>query len=68
MELSTEISGKGLLHSYQQASFLMTHQTNHRTHMFLSYKMDSYMYHESDYEINSVPLNILTNFKNATLG
>ena len=29
-----EISGKGLLHFYQQASFLIGNQTNHRTNIF----------------------------------
>ena len=31
---SMEISGKGLLHSYQQASSLIGNQTNQRTNMF----------------------------------
>ena len=31
MECSSEISGNGYLHSYQQASSLMGHKTNHRT-------------------------------------
>ena len=43
-----EMSGKGLLNSYQQASSLMGHQTNHRINMFLSYKTNSH--HESDYK------------------
>ena len=34
---SMEISGKGLVHFYQQASSLMGNQTNHRTNMFLPY-------------------------------
>ena len=32
---SMEISGKGLLHFYQQASSLIDNQTNQRTDMFL---------------------------------
>ena len=31
---SMEISGRGLLHFYQQASSLIGNQTNHRTNMF----------------------------------
>ena len=34
---SMEISGKGLLHFYQQASSLIGNHTNHRTNMFLLY-------------------------------
>ena len=62
-----EISGKGFLHFYQQASSLIGNQTIHRTHMFLPYCSNSCF--ESDYEciyivingkIRSVPLNILS--------
>ena len=62
-----EISGKGLLHFYQQASSLIGNQTNHRTNMFLPYLSNSR--YESDNEcicivingkICSVPLNILS--------
>ena len=64
---STEISGKGLLHFYQQASSLMDPQTNHWTNLFCSLKTNSR--YESDYECiyiviygkrHSVPLNILS--------
>ena len=64
---SMEISGKGLLHFYQQASSLIGIQTNHRTNMLLPYQYNSR--YESDYacicivingEIRSVPLNILS--------
>ena len=34
---SMEISGKGLLHYYQQAASLMGNQTNHRTNMSLPF-------------------------------
>ena len=34
---STDISGKGLLHFYLQASSLIGNQTNHRTNIFLPY-------------------------------
>ena len=62
-----EISGKGFLQFYQQASSLIGNQTNHRTNMFLPYYSNSC--YESDYEcicivingkIRSVPLNILS--------
>ena len=62
-----EISGKGLLHFYQQASSLIGNQTNHRTNMLLPYKSNSR--HAPDYacicnvingKIRSVPLNILS--------
>ena len=62
-----EISGKGLLHFYQDTSSLLGNQTNHRTNMFLPYESNSRF--ESDYEciciVNngktcSVPLNILS--------
>ena len=33
-----EISGKGLLHFYQETSSLMGRQANHRTNMFLPYE------------------------------
>ena len=33
-----EISEKGLLHYYQQASTLIGYQTNHRTNMFFPYQ------------------------------
>ena len=61
-----EISGKGFLHFYQQASSLIGNQTNYRTNVFLPYYSNSW--YESDYEcicivinskIRSVPLNIL---------
>ena len=52
---STEISGKGLKHFYQQASSLMGHQTNHGTNMFLSYKSNSC--YESDYECICIVIN-----------
>ena len=64
---SMEISGKGFLHFYQQASSLICNQTNQRTSMFLLYYSNSC--YESDYEcicivindkIRSVPLNILS--------
>ena len=64
---SMEISGKGLLHFYQQTSSLMGNQTNHKTNMFLNDQSNSR--YESDYEcicivingkIRSVPLNILS--------
>ena len=32
-----EISGKGLLHFYQDTSSLLGNQANHRTNMFLPY-------------------------------
>ena len=62
-----EISGKGFLHIYQQASSLIDNRTNHRTNTFLQYYSNSC--YESDYEcicivindkIRSVPLNILS--------
>ena len=62
-----DISGKGLLHFYQQASSLIGNQTNHRTNMCLPYYSNSR--YESDYacicivingKIRSVPLNILS--------
>ena len=62
-----EISGKGLLYFYQQASSLIGNQTNHRTTLFLPHKSNSS--YESDYacihivtngKIRSVPLNILS--------
>ena len=62
-----EISGKGLLHFYQETSSLMGSQANHRTNMFLPYESNSR--YESDYECIciviygktcSVPLNILS--------
>ena len=62
-----EISGKGLLHFYQETSSLMGNQANHRTNMFLPYESNSC--YESDYEciyivsngkLGSVPLNILS--------
>ena len=34
IKCSMEISGKGLLRFYQQASSLIGNQTNHRTNMF----------------------------------
>ena len=64
---SMEISGKGLLHFYQETSSLMGSQANHRTNMFLPYEPNSR--YESDYEYIciviygktcSVPLNILS--------
>ena len=39
MKRSMEISGKGLLHYYQQASSLMGHQTYHTTSMFYLIKL-----------------------------
>ena len=62
-----DISGKGLLHFYQQASSLIGNQTNHRTNMCLPYYSNSR--NESDYacivflindKIRCVPLNILS--------
>ena len=62
-----EISGKGFLHFYQQASSLIVNQTNNRKNMFLPYYSNSG--YESDYEcicivingkIRSAPLNILS--------
>ena len=62
-----EISGKGLLHFYQETSSLMGSQANHRTNMFSPYESNSC--YESDYECIciviygktcSVPLNILS--------
>ena len=62
-----EISGKGFLHFYQQASSLIGNQTNHRTNMFLPCYSNSC--YESHYEcicivdngkIRSVPLNIFS--------
>ena len=67
---SMEISGKGLLHFYQQPSFMIGNQTNHRTNAFLVLFNSRY---ESDYEcicivingiIRSVPLNILSSVFN----
>ena len=64
---SREISGKGLLHFYQETSSLIGNQAYHRTSMFSPY-LSNFCY-ESDYEciciaINgktySVPLNILS--------
>ena len=64
---STEISGKEVLHFYQETSSLIGNQANHRTSMFSPY-LSNFCY-ESDYEcicivINgktySVPLNILS--------
>ena len=59
------ISGKGLLHFYQETSSLMGSQAYHRTNMFLPYESSSH--YESDYECIciygktcSVPLNILS--------
>ena len=37
IKCSIEISGKGLLYFYQQASSLIGNQTNHRTNMCLPY-------------------------------
>ena len=60
-----EISGKGLLHFYQQTSSSMGTQTNHRTNMFLPYSSNTR--YVSDYECicivtngktGSVPLNV----------
>ena len=65
MESSTEISGKGLQHSYQQASSLIGQQTTQDKHV-LNYKTISL---ESDYECictmiigktRSVPLNTMS--------
>ena len=62
-----EISGKGLLHFYQETSSLMGYQAIHRTNMFLPY--ESNFCYESDYECIcivsngktcSVPLNIFS--------
>ena len=36
IKCSIEISGKGLLYFYQQASPLVGNQTNHRTNMFIN--------------------------------
>ena len=67
MKRSKEISGKGFLQFYQQASSLICNQTNHRTSMFLPYYSNSC--YEPDYEcicivingkIRSVPLNIFS--------
>ena len=64
---SMEISGKGLLHFYQETSSLMGSQANHRTNIFLPYEPNSC--YESAYECIciviygktcSVPLNILS--------
>ena len=69
---SMEITGKGLLYLYQQASSLIGYQINHRTNMYLPCKPNSR--YESDYECicivindkkNSVPLNILSSVYNA---
>ena len=62
-----EISGKGLLHFYQDTSYLMGNQANHRTNIVMPYEFNSR--YESDYECIcivsngktcSVPLNILS--------
>ena len=64
---SMEISGKGFLHFYQQASYLIGNKTNQGTKTFLPYYSNSC--YESDYEcicivingkIRNVPLNILS--------
>ena len=66
-----EISGKRLLHFYQQASSLIGNQTNHGANMFLPYLSNSC--YESDYacicivsngKIRSVPLKILSSVVN----
>ena len=62
-----EISGKGLLHFYQQLSSLIGNQANHRTNIFCQVLL--IQLYESDYEcifiviygkICNVPLNILS--------
>ena len=50
-----DISGKGLLYFYQQASPLIGNQTNHRTNMFLPYQPNSR--YESDYECICIVIN-----------
>ena len=50
-----EISGKGLLHFYQETSSLIGNQTNHRTNMSSPYKSNSS--NESDYECICIVIN-----------
>ena len=66
-----EISGKGLLHFYQQPSSMIGNQTNHNTNAFCQVLFNSRF--ETDYEcicivingkIRSVPLNILRSVYN----
>ena len=56
-----EMSGKGLLHSYEQASPLMGHQPNNRTSMFYRIKLTAYacICIVINDKTCSVPLNIL---------
>ena len=55
LKRSMEISGKGFLQFYQQASSLIGNQTNHRTSMFLpNYSNSCY---ESDYECICIVIN-----------
>ena len=50
-----EVSGKGLLYFYQQASSLIGNQPNHRTDMCLSYQPNSR--YESDNECICIVIN-----------
>ena len=67
IKCSMEISGKGLLHFYEETPSLIRNQTNHRMNLFTPSESNSC--YESDYECScilingktrSVPLNILS--------